>query len=94
MTQKFEASQPIFYCAEPLLKGDVKSKKGKETTHFQCTTQTKTIVIRTVLAGNQLCTCAAVCAWFDQNNQHKEACHRELPELSEADLTKLTHRKD
>ena len=34
---------------------------------------------------------AAVCAWFDQNN---EARHRQVPELSETDLTNLTHRKD
>ena len=42
MTQKFEeeASHPIFCCAEPFLQGDLKSKKDKETIHFQCTTQT------------------------------------------------------
>ena len=36
MTQKFEeASHPIFCCAEPFLKRDLKSKKGKETIHFE-----------------------------------------------------------
>ena len=35
----------MFECAEPFLKGDLKPKKGKETIHFQSTTQTKTIII-------------------------------------------------
>ena len=44
-TQKFDkASHPIFYCAEPFLKLDLKSKKGKSTI------QTKTIDVRTILA--------------------------------------------
>ena len=43
MTEKFEeTSQPMFHCAEPFLKGDLKSKNGKETIHCQSTTQTKT----------------------------------------------------
>ena len=71
-----------FYGAEPFLKRDLKSKKGKETTYFLSTTQTKTIIIRTVFACNQLCIYAeCVCVWFDQNNQNKEARHREVPEL-------------
>ena len=96
MTQKIEeASHPIFYCAEPLLKRDVKSMKGKGTFHLQSLTQTKTIIVRTNLACNQLCIYAAVCAWFDQNNVYnKEGRHRGVPELSDADLTNLTHRKD
>ena len=36
MTCNFEEPpHPIFYCAEPFLKGDLKSKKGKQTKHFQ-----------------------------------------------------------
>ena len=35
-----------------------------------------------------------MCVWFDQNNQNKELCHREVPELSVADLTNFTRRKD
>ena len=32
MTQEFEeAPHPIFYCAEPFLKGDLKSKKARDT---------------------------------------------------------------
>ena len=42
MTQKFEeASQSIFNRAEIFSKGDLKSKMGKQTIHFQSTTQTK-----------------------------------------------------
>ena len=48
MTQEFEeAPHPIFYCAEPFLKGDLKSKKARDTIHSQSTTQTKTIISRT-----------------------------------------------
>ena len=47
MTQKFEeTAHPIFCCSEPPLKGDLKSKKGKETIHCQSTTQTHTIIFR------------------------------------------------
>ena len=43
--QKFkEASHPKFDCGELFLKGDLKSKKGRQTIHFQRTTQTKTFV--------------------------------------------------
>ena len=39
-TLKFEeASHPIFNCSEPSSKGDLKSKKGKQTIHFLSTTQ-------------------------------------------------------
>ena len=89
MTQKLEeTSHPIFYCAESFLKPDLKSKKGTNTT------QTQISIIRTILACNQLCICAAVCVCLDQSNQNKGARHREVPELCEADLTNLTHRKD
>ena len=95
MTQRFEETpHPIFCCAELFLKGDLKSKKGKKTIHFQSTSPTKTLVIRTIFACNQLCIYAAVCVLLDQNNQNKEALHRGVPELSEADPTNLTHRKD
>ena len=40
---------------------------------------------------NQICIYVAVCVWFDQD---REARHREVPELSGADLVNLTHRKD
>ena len=61
ITQKFEeASHPTFYCAEPFLKGDLKSKKGKETIHFQSTTRTKTSVIRFIFERNQLCIYASL----------------------------------
>ena len=67
-TQKFDkASHPIFYCAEPFLELDLKSKKGKSTI------QTKTTDVRTILACDQLCICAAVCVWLDQNNQNKRS---------------------
>ena len=36
----------------------------------------------------------SACVWLDQNNQNKEALHREVPELSEADLTNLTLCED
>ena len=68
-------------------------EKGKVTIHIQSPTRAKTIVICTILTGNQSCIYVAVCAWYDQNNQNKEARHREVPELSEADLTNLTYRK-
>ena len=85
-----------FYCAEPFLEGDFKSKKGKQTIHFQSSTQAKTMIIRTLLLCNQFCIPAGecVCVWFDQYNRNKEAFHREEPELSTDDLTNLTHRKD
>ena len=42
MAQTFEeASHPICCCDEPLSKEDLKSKKGRQTFHFQSTTQTK-----------------------------------------------------
>ena len=42
LPQKFEeASHPIFYSVELFSKGDLNSKKGKQTIHFQSTTQTK-----------------------------------------------------
>ena len=45
MTQKSEeASHPIFSCADPFLKRDLKSNWGKETFHFQRTTQTQIII--------------------------------------------------
>ena len=44
--------------------------------------------MRTILACNQLCV-YAVCAWFDENNQNKGACHLEVAKLSEADVTNL-----
>ena len=47
MAQTFEKAPRTLYCAEPFSKGDVKSKKGRETIHFQSTAQTKTMVIRT-----------------------------------------------
>ena len=31
----------IFFCAESLVKRDIQSKKGKQTIHFQSTTQTR-----------------------------------------------------
>ena len=36
----------------------------------------------------------SVCVWFDQNNENREAGHREVPELAEVDLANVTHRKD
>ena len=79
MTQKFEeASHPQFDGAEPLLKGDLKSKEGKQTIHFHSTTPTKAIIIRNI----------------SDCNQNKEARHRGGPELSTVDLTNMTHRKD
>ena len=54
--------------------------------HFLRTAQTKTC--------NQVCIYAAVFVLFDPHNQNKEARHGKVPELSEADLTNLTHRKD
>ena len=47
-------------------KGDLKFKKGKETSHFQSTTQTKKVIFRSPSACNQISIYAAVCAWFDQ----------------------------
>ena len=35
-----------------------------------------------------------MCVWFDKKRQNKEARHREVTELSEADLTNLTHGED
>ena len=35
-----------------------------------------------------------MCVWLDQKNKDKEVFHREVPELSEADLTNLTHRRE
>ena len=78
-------------CVEPCLEGDHKSKKGKQPTHFQSTNRTKTFITRTVLACNQLCICAAVCAWCLIRTMGKIR-NREEPEVSEADLTMLTHR--
>ena len=52
------------------------------------------MITRTILACSQLCIYAAVRVRFDQNNQNKKALHRDVPELHEADLTNLTHRKD
>ena len=50
MTCNFEElPHPIFYCADPFLKGDLKSKKGKQT-----------INIHSILACNQFCIYAAV----------------------------------
>ena len=66
--------------------------------HFQSTSQTKTIIIRTMLACSQLCihaaVCVCVCVWLDQYDQNKEARHREGPELSIDDLANFDHRKD
>ena len=85
MTQKCEeASHPMFFCAELFPKWDLKSQ----------TTQTKTIIIRSVLACNQLCNLAAACDWFDQYNRNQEAHRREGPELSTEDFTNLAHRTD
>ena len=61
---------------------------------FQSPTQTKTNIIRITSAYNQICIYAAVCVWFDQNNENKEAGHRQVPELSEVDLAILTYHKD
>ena len=85
---KFEGtSHPTSYFDESNLKGDLKSQTGKETIHVQSTTDTKAIVIRTFCACNPLCLCV-------RTHQNKEARHRDVPELSEADLMNLTHRKD
>ena len=40
MTQCGEASRPIFHCAELFSKGDLKSKRSKETVLFESTTDT------------------------------------------------------
>ena len=40
------------------------------------------------------CIYAALCVWFDQYISNMKACHREGPERSTDDLTKLTHRTD
>ena len=71
----------MFYCAEPFMKEDLKSKKGKETI------QTMTVIIRLILTCDQLCIYAAMCAWSDQNNQNKEVRHREVAESFEAHLS-------
>ena len=89
-----EASQSIFCCAELFPKKDLKSKKGRQTIHSQCTTRTNTIFIRSILACNRSCIYAAMCDWFDRNNQNQEGHRRESPELSTEDLTNLTHQKD
>ena len=63
--QKFEeASHAIFYCADAIHEGHLKSKKGKQTIHLQRATQTKTIIVRIVLACSQLCIYAAECFFF------------------------------
>ena len=49
------------FCSEPFFKRDLMSKKGQQTVHFQSMTQTKTIIIRTILGCNQSCIHAAVC---------------------------------
>ena len=44
------ASHPIFFCVGPFAKGDLKCKeKSRQALHLQSTTQTKTIIIRTML---------------------------------------------
>ena len=55
MTQKFEESfTSNIFVLQHSCKGDLTPKKGKHTKHFQSATQTHTIIIRTVLACNQL----------------------------------------
>ena len=54
MIQKFEeASHPIFVVLNFFRKEISSPTKGEQTIHFQSTTQTQTIVIRTVLACSQ-----------------------------------------
>ena len=94
LTPKFEEASHTFFYAEPFSKGDLKSKKGNQTIHCQSTTQTKTSIIRIVLACNQLCSRVTVCDWFDQYNRNQETHRREGLELPTEDLTNLAHRKD
>ena len=86
-----KTSHPIFYWAEHFSKRDLKCKKGKQTLYFQSTTQTKSIIMRTLWACNQLCTCVEVCDWFDRYNRNQKAHPREGLEPSTEDLTNLTH---
>ena len=74
----------IFFCAELCSKGGLKSKEVKQTIHFQRTTQTNMIIIRTLLACNQLCIYAAVCDYFDRYNRSGT--------FSTDDLTNLTEK--
>ena len=59
--------------------GESLSKEGTQTIHFQCTTQTKTIITRTILSCNHLCFYAIVCGWFDLLNVIPEAHHHKRP---------------
>ena len=72
MKEESEASYNKKLGAEPFLKGDLKSKKCKETIHSQRTIKHR-IIVRNILACNRFCIYAAVCVWFDQNNHNKQA---------------------
>ena len=82
MTQMFEeALHPILCCAEPFLKADLKSKKGKATTHFQSTSPTMTIIIRTILASTPQCVFGLITT-IETKKQVIVQCHNFLTPIS------------
>ena len=94
MTQKFEeASRPIFDCAQPFLKGDIKSTKCKQTISFSEYDSNQFLFALYWRATSYASTPQCVSGLI-RKNQNKEAWLREVPELSEADLENVTHRKD
>ena len=81
-------------CVEPFLKSDLKTKKGKQTTHFQSTTprQKKSSFVLSWHAIGCALT-HAECDWCDRYSRNQAAHRRGSPELSTEDLANLTHRK-
>ena len=87
MAQKFEESP------HPISRKEI-SRKGKPTMYFQSTTQTKPIVIRTVLACSKLCVTPPCVIGLISTVEIKKFIVVNIAQLSTEDLTKLTHRKD
>ena len=82
-TQEFEEARHPIFCVEPLLQGEFSCpRRASRPLTFRVRPWLRQFLI-------------ALCVCFDQYNVYnEEARHREVTDLSEADLANVTHRKD
>ena len=82
-----ESGHPVFRGTSPLSRGTLKSRGGgKYSIHFNAEPQTAELLLRTIIAVNQLCIYGAVAKWCNSKSppqnvepQSQEDAVREVP---------------
>ena len=94
------AKHPIFVSTEPLVRGEVKVVKGKQTFFFQATAHNKMFISRTILTCSQLCILPQCVLNTEGNNSgvaQQSICvipNQNVPDLLSEEITFLAHGGD